>query len=230
MTELIEAFKREAGRFEEFRNGLEELKGVVRSCQHAEGEIGELIEKSFGVSPASLFLFVRGLMLKVLPGDEDFASKASEILEFWEEHIRSAGHVKTRLLRGIKEGHKLVDRLLENAKRLDIPNPPSSSLSKALDLEVELPLGEGLRLVRLRELSLHPEEGQLRLRYEAGGGQAEIPIREISDLPLLLPVLEQAKELMGEAIGIYWEHLARLEEYKRRLISNHPREILMRDL
>jgi hypothetical protein len=229
MTELIEAFKREAGRFEEFRNSLEELKEVVRSCRHAEGEIGELIEKSLGISPMFLFLFVQDLMLKAFEGDRDFVSKAAGILEFWEEHFRSAGHVKTRLLRGIKEGHKLVDRLLENAERLDIPNPPSSSLSKALDLEVELPLENGLRLVRLRELSLHPEEGRLMLSCE-GGKELEVRVHELSDLPLLLPVLEQAKELMSEAVGIYREYLARLEEYKRRLISNHPREILMRDL
>jgi hypothetical protein len=229
MTNLIEAFKREAGRFEELRNGLEELKGVVRSCQHVEGEIGELIEKSLGISPASLFLFVRDLMLKALQGDSDFASKASEILEFWEEHIRSAGHVKTHLLRGIKEGHKLVTRLLETAERLDIPNPPPSSLSKALDLEVELPLGEGLRLVRLRELSLHPEEGRLTLSCE-GAKQLEVRVHEISDLPLLLPIFEQAKELMREAVGIYREYLSKLEEYKGRLISNHSRKILMGDL
>jgi hypothetical protein len=229
MTNLIEAFKREAGRFEEFRNSLEELKKVVRSCQHAEGEIGELIEKSLGISPTSLFLFVRNLMLKALEGDGDFASKASGILEFWEEHIMAAGHVKTRLLREMREDHKLVAGLLETAERLDIPDPPPSSLSKALDLEVELPLGEGLRLVRLRELSLHPEEGRLTLSCE-GGKQLEVRVHEISDLPLLLPVFEEAKELMREAVGIYREYLSRLEEYKGGLISNHSRKILMGDL
>jgi hypothetical protein len=229
MTELIEAFKREAGRFEEFRNSLEELKEVVRSCRHAEGEIGELIEKSLGISPTSLFLFVRGLMLKALQGDEDFASKASEILQFWEEHIRAAGHVKTRLLRGMREDHKLVAGLLETAERLDIPDPPPSSLSKALDLEVELPLEEGLRPVRLRELSLHPEEGKLRLSCE-GGKQLEVRVHELSDLPLLLPVLEKAKELMSEAVRAYREYLSRLEAYKGRLISEYSRKILVGDL
>jgi len=228
MTDLIEAFKREEGRFEEFRNGLEELKKVVRSCQHVEGEIGELIEKSLGISPTSLFLFVRNLMLKALQG-EYFAPHAPEILEFWEEHIRTAGHVKTRLLRGIREDHKLVARLLETAERLDIPDPPPSSFSKALDLEVELPLGEGLRLVRLRGLSLHPEEGRLTLSCE-GGKQLEVRVHEISDLPLLLPVFEQVRELVREAVGIYREYLSRLDEYKGRLISNHSRKILMGDL
>ena len=179
---------------------LEELRKELRRVRELEGEVGEFLRRAGLLDPQDT------------PGCPG---------------TRRLGHSPLPELRE-------EDR--ESLRRLGMPDFPRGTFRRLLDEEVELPLREGIRRVRLCGLSVAldpelPEGVELEISYELdgryfSGGEVE----GVLDLPALRALSPHAKALLELATERLRAYARRLREFKRRLISEYHRRILLRDL
>jgi hypothetical protein len=228
MSELLDVVRREMGKFEEFRRKIEGFRQEVERSGRMEGEISELLKKA---KPADLEHLPSLFLEAITTGRDPMLSPHlhAELVHL-VEHLRHLIGRSDLLgsLRVLERRSSELQRLIELAKGLGIPEEPPYSFSKPLDLEVEIPSEEGLRRARIRELRL--EHGVVYITYEAGGRVDGMKIGTPLDLLFLLPVYPQLVELLEEAAGRYRAYVSELERLKKRLISEHSREILAHDL
>jgi len=124
----------------------------------------------------------------------------------------------------------------EILRKLGMPDFPRGPFRRALDGEAELALREGMRKVRLCWLSatLDPElpEGvELEISYELDGRCfSGVEIEGVLDLPVLRTLSPHVRVLLELATERLWEYERELREFKRRVLSEYPRWILLRDL
>jgi hypothetical protein len=192
MSELLDAFRREAWRFEDFRRKVGELRRVMEFGERLKAEIWSLLRKT----------------------------EVDRLLEEMEPVFALIYAEPRRVETLALLRNPTLKRLLELAEHLEAPESPVPS--RPLDLEVELPLSEGLKRVRIRRLVL--AEGKLRLEYVLGTNRWEREIETFSDFTLLLPVYPQVMEFLEEVTTQYRSYLSELEELKGRVISGTPRK------
>jgi len=235
MSELLEVFRRETGRFREFREALERLKVEVRRSRELERELAELIEKVKGEE----LKIVWSAPFEILTGEEPNPSWSLGELVIklrcrWSERPNPL-----EILRRMRRRAARLRKAIELAEALELPEPPSPTFSRALDLEAEFPLEDGLRRVRVvgirlgetpfpPDATLHPDPG-VWVIFELGGEKRR-KIEEPSDLLFLLPICGQVIELLKEATRRYEEYNRGLEAFKKRFSSEHSRKILMASL
>jgi hypothetical protein len=124
----------------------------------------------------------------------------------------------------------------ETLRKLGMPDFPRGPFRRTLEGEAELALREGMRKVRLCWLSatLDPElpEGvELEISYELDGRHfSRVEIEGVLDLPVLRTLSPHVRVLLWLATERLWEYECELREFKRRVLSEYPRWILLRDL
>jgi len=144
MSELLDAFRREAWRFEDFRRKVGELRRVMEFGERLKAEIWSLLRKTE----------VDRLLEEMEPV---FALIYAE-----PRSVETLALLRNPTLR----------RLLELVEHLGVPEPPA--LIRTLDLEAELPLPEGLRRVRIRGLDLARGEFQILYELGADAQERKI--------------------------------------------------------
>jgi hypothetical protein len=220
MSELLDAFRREMPRFEELRKKIEEWRKGMSRVEAAEREVGEVLAKA---SPVDSLVSI--ICESVLGTDHPLPQHLSPALVHLISELRDN---PLGVMRAVRRRAAELRRMTEVLGDLEVPEPPPPSFSCPLDLEAEIPLEEGLRQVRLKEVRL--DGLNISVTYELGGKKLERAIEGFLDLPLLVQAGEQLSGLLGEATRRYQAYLSELERLKDRILREHPREILMGDL
>jgi hypothetical protein len=230
MSELLDTLRREEPKYREFVDLCRRLQAEVGRAHHLEEEVEQLLNKAGVLEMESLLEFIQ----EALRNDPD------HYLHIFR-HYRSLPPPIT-MLRATRKWVNYLDRLLDLSRRLPLPEPPPSKLCRAVGREVELPLGEGIRRVWVQEVWVRPAPRDLifpkrsfpdisvYISYKDGGELRREEIGGLKDLPLLLPLLEPLMGLLSEGISLYRTYADELEEFKRRIASEHSKEILMHDL
>jgi hypothetical protein len=185
MSEILDAIRLEMGKFEELKRKIEEFRREVERSGRTEGEISELLKKA---KPD--FESLPSLLLEVITAGRDPMISTHLHIELTHlvERIRHLiGHSDLLgSLRVLQRRGSELQRFIDLAKDLSLPEAPPYSFSKPLDFEVEIPSEEGLSKARIRELRL--EDRELYVTYEVGGQTHAMKIETPLDLLLLLPV------------------------------------------
>jgi len=224
MSELLETFKKEESKYREFVNLKRRLQAEVRRVLELEREVEQILEKAK--------IFESGAFL-------DFVQEAIKIRpeDFFPHPYHHPRQVSLSILRAIKRWGNYLETLLKVCRGVHQPEPPPVFLRRPVEREIELPLGQEIRRVwvqdvevRVYEDEIGVDEGVVVLSYQDGGKPEREVIRGLRDLPLLLALFEPISGLLNEAISLYQTYANELEELKRKIVSEHHKEILMQDL
>jgi hypothetical protein len=198
---LREILQRDDG-FSDLRGLLRDLEGLVRSCRGLREEIEQLL-------------------LKIVLGSPDASVQ-------W---ATSGPHV-ARLLRSIMEGRTITAdnlqtiRVIVRGREFRIPSPPQK-FSAEVNSWIELPeRGK----VLAKEIELDSEETELNVLYESGNLWGAEPLHGDPLISVLTRFRGLVTKLMREALAGLKRYQRELEELKRQILRDYPREILMGDL
>jgi hypothetical protein len=224
MSELLESFRKEESKYREFVNLKRRLQAEVRRVRELEGEVEQILEKAKIFESGAFFDFVQEA-IKFSPEDLHL---------FLRHRYHYPRQVSVNILRAIKRWENYLESLLKVCRGLHLPEPPPMFLRKPVEREMELPLGQEIRRVWVRDVEVRIEigvdEGVVVLSYQDGGKPEREVIRGLRDLPLLLALFEPISGLLNEAISLYQTYANELEELKRKIVSEHHKEIFMQDL
>jgi hypothetical protein len=213
MSELLDAFRREAWRFQELQRKVHELRGEMEKARSLEREISQMLnERKKEVE--RLFEFLERAMLGDLRPPTYVSRAAVRVLVGHLMYLLSRRRDALTVLRELARSGEELRRLIDFAESLGIPDPPGPP-SVRPDLEVELPLLDGIRSVRVREIYF--EDGRIRLRYEKGAELSEREIKTALDLPLLTPIYQHVEGLLQRAIEEYRKYQLELEGLRARI-------------
>jgi hypothetical protein len=230
MSELLEALRREEGRFRGLEEALERLRRKVREGEELEGKVAELVGKVRGEELEALCSAVKEVLDCGDRRDRRHLPAAERMkllwLKDWSPHPLDA-------VRTVRRRAEQLRRAVEALETLELPEPPPTTFSRDLDLEAELPLQEGIRRVRVVRVSLSVREDdprELLIEFESKGKISGKAISCLLDLPFLMPVQKEVMGLIEEATGRYEQYARELEAFARRFAPEHSREILMASL
>jgi len=213
MSELLDAFRREAWRFQELQRKVHELRGEMERARSLEREISQMLnERKKEVE--RLFEFLERAMLGDLRPPTYVSMAAVRVLVGHLMYLLNRRRDALTVLRELARSGEELRRLIDFAERLGIPDPPGPPSARP-DLEVELPLLDGIRSVRVREIYF--EDGRIRLRYEKGAELSEREIKTVLDLPLLTPIYQHVEGLLERAIEEYRKYQLQLESLRARI-------------
>jgi len=214
MSELLDAFRREAWRFQELQRKVQELRGEMERARNLEGEVSQMLNERRREEVERLFKFLENAMLSDLR-PPTYVSKATvRVLVGHLMYLLCRRKDALTVLRELARSGEELRRLIDFAESLGIPDPPGPPSARP-DLEVELPLLDGVKPVRIKEISFR--DGRLWLRYENGAELSEREIKTLLDLPLLAPVYQHVKGLLERAMEEYRKYQSELEGLKARI-------------
>ena len=211
MSELLDAFRREAWRFQELQRKVHELRGEMERARSLEREISQMLNER---KVERLFEFLERAMLGDLRPPTYVSRVAVRVLVGHLMYLLNRRRDALTVLRELARSGEELRRLIDFAESLGIPDPPGPP-SVRPDLEVELPLLDGIRSVRVREIYF--EDGRIRLRYEKGAELSEREIKTALDLPLLTPIYQHVEGLLERAIEEYRKYQLELESLRARI-------------
>jgi signal transduction histidine kinase len=214
MSELLDAFRREAWRFQELQRRVHELRGEMERARSLEKEISQMLNERKKEEVERLFEFLRNAMLRDLRTPLHVTRAAIGVVVGHLMHLLNRREDVLTVLRELARSGEELRRLIDFAERLGIPDPPGPPSARP-DLEVELPLLDRIRPVRVREIYF--EDGRIRLRYEKGAELSEREIKTALDLPLLTPIYQHVEGLLQRAIEEYRKYQLELEGLRARI-------------
>jgi len=231
MSELVEALRREEGRFREFEKAVERLRRGTKKGGELEGKAAELIKKARGEELEAFLSAIREILKldpNLDPRHMSGGERAARLL------LRDWNPDPLTIVRTVRRRGEELRRAIELLGALELPEPPPSTFSRDLDLEAEFPLEDGIRRVRVVRISLSLEgdglPSGLWIEFESNGKRRRVRVEEFSDLPFLLPLHREGLELLGEVTRRYEEYANELEAFVRRFVPEHSRRILMASL
>jgi len=222
MSGLLDAIRGEAWRFQELQRRVRELRGEMERARNLEGEISRLLNERKKEEVERLFEFLQNAMLRDLRTPAHVTRAAIGVLVGHLMHLLNRREDVLTVLRELARSGEELRRLIGFAESLDIPDPPGPPSARP-DLEVELPLLDGIRPVRIREISFR--DGRLWLWYEKGPELSEREVKTMLDLPLLAPIYRHVEGLLERAIEEYRKYQLELEGLKTR-IQNSDRNFV----
>jgi hypothetical protein len=213
-------------KFSEIGVLLEELRKKMERAEALEKEIERIVSKADLLQFDSVQSFLGEVMLGVPELDEDAIHRRFSFYRLFRE--KKFIHSAVALLRALAKRGEELGKMYELARRLKVPEAPYK-FSKPLDMEAELLEGAALVKVRIKEVGLTFDNRPIiHVKLERGG---TTEWRDVERAPLLLVSLHQeVRELIGEAIGRFEQYCQELEGLRTRIVTEHPREILMGDL
>jgi hypothetical protein len=205
---------------------LEELKRRMERAEMLEKEIGQLLFRANLLPLDSLSLFIAEVMLGIPELDRERVYTRFSLYEFLRE--RKFIYSGVAALRALARRGRELRKMCELAERLRVPEFPYE-FSRAVEKELGILDSTGLEKVRVKQVELVSNKRPLlRVLLENKGTQEWREIRESSIF--LVYLYEELRELIGEAIDKLEKYCEELEGLRTRIVTEHPREILVGDL